>query len=190
MFFLQYKKGYSLIEVLIATSILLISILGPLTIASQGIQTGQYIRERAVATFLAQEGVETVVALRNSSIIKAVAAGDLSQSWDWQSSIPGIDACFPERGTTVGCNMDFATPTIHPCYSSEDCVLQSDSTEDIPYQANGGGADSPFMRVITLENIAPKEVRITSTVYWNSSLNTGGDLAQVAFYSSVFSLYE
>jgi prepilin-type N-terminal cleavage/methylation domain-containing protein len=191
---LHHQKGYSLVEVLVATAILLIATVGPLTIAAKGIQTAQFAREQATATFLAQEGVEAVVALRNSSIIQALDDGDLSTSWDWQTGTPGIDRCFPARGISNGCNMDFnnanvANP-IRACNAPANCALRYDVTTNIPYTANGSGAASPYMRVITLENTGPKEVRITSTVYWDSSLYRGGTLEQVAFSSTVFSLYE
>ncbi len=196
MYELKKKKGYSLVEVLVATSILLIATLGPMTIAHRGLQAARFGVEQSMATFLAQEGIEAVVAARNNSIIAAIAADDLSQSWDWteNSTNPGISNCF--AGT--GCNMGFANQSavnnFVNCASIANCTMYYHDGWNIPYrevQDATVGEDTQFMRVITLNEVtADQEVRITSTVYWDSNLTGGTDREEVVLHSAVFNLYE
>lgn len=188
-------KGYSLVEVLVATAILLIAVVGPMTIATKSLQTMQFASEQATATFLAQEGIEAVVAVRNDSILAAFDARDFSQSWDWQrdASNPGIRDCF----TTEGCNMGFngRNPgnTIVPCDPITSCAIRFREGARVPF-AEVSGEETQYIRVIQLEEVGDpardKEVKITSTVYWNSNLYGGSDYEEVSLTSSVFNLYE
>ena len=61
----SYTKGYSLVEVLVAIAILMLAIVGAMTIASKGLQSSFYAREQNIAFFLAQEGTEAVMTIRN-----------------------------------------------------------------------------------------------------------------------------
>jgi len=71
----KYTKGYSLIEVLVAISILLIALVGPMTIAAKGIQSSIFVREQTIAISLAQEGIEAFIAARNDAALQALHAG-------------------------------------------------------------------------------------------------------------------
>lgn len=59
------NKGFSLVEVLVATSILLITIVGPMGLVNRINNTDRFSNENATATFLAQEGVELSQAARD-----------------------------------------------------------------------------------------------------------------------------
>lgn len=188
-------KGYSLVEVLVASSVLLIATVGPLTIAAKGIQTAQFTREQVTATFLAQEGIEAVVAARNDSLIEAINDGDLSNSWQWTTDAhtAGISDCF----SSAGCNMDFrggdTTNTIVRCDPIENCAVTYSAGDTVPYGINTSGDSTQFTRVIQLQEMGPsgrdREVRVTSTVYWDSVLF--GSLTQrVELFSYVFNIYE
>ena len=58
---MKYKhsqSGFSLVETLVAITILLIIIVGPMTITSQSARSTSFSSEQVVAFFLAQEGLE------------------------------------------------------------------------------------------------------------------------------------
>ena len=59
MIYLQDKqKGFSLVETLVAISILLIVIVGPMTISMSTAKSSSFASEQVQAFFLAQEGLE------------------------------------------------------------------------------------------------------------------------------------
>ena len=58
---LQLKLGFTMIEMLVAITILLVGVLGPLSIASQGIAEGLFVKNQITAVYLAQEAIELMV---------------------------------------------------------------------------------------------------------------------------------
>lgn len=198
------KNGYSLVEVLVAITILMLAIVGPLTIAARGLQSSQFAKDQTTAFLLAQEGIEAFVAIRNQEIISGVKNGDLSIVWDWVDK-PSLDPCFINDSVTfisdgdVGCNVDFHDATlsdgnsIADCSNLSDCLLDYDETPNIraPFHLNDGTTDndSKYTRVITLENVDDKELKITSTVSWAASVY-GGTTEDVELTSYIYKLYE
>ncbi len=196
----KLQKGYSLVEVLVAISILLVVLVSPLTIIVKSLQGAYYAREQTTALFLAQEGIEAVVAARNNGIIKAVHAGNLAISWDWvlDSENPGISNCFD----ATGCNLDFAdgdvTGTIVNCSPQSNCKMVYRSGQSVPFAASAGGVggarETEYTRVIKLREVGgggrDKEVEVTSTVYWDATLFKGGSLEKVELQTTVFNLYD
>jgi type II secretory pathway pseudopilin PulG len=69
---LRQERGFTLIETFVAITILMITVLGPMTLLSRALQESLQIKEQIIATFLAQEGVELMMDNRNKS------GGDLS----------------------------------------------------------------------------------------------------------------
>lgn len=56
----KQKKGFTLIETLVAIAILVTGVIGPLSIAYQGVSLSLLARDQITASFLAQEGLEFV----------------------------------------------------------------------------------------------------------------------------------
>src|SRR3989344_6317076 len=54
----QTNQGFTIIESLVAITILIIGVLGPMTAATRGITDGYYAQNQLIATHLAQEGLE------------------------------------------------------------------------------------------------------------------------------------
>ncbi len=187
-----HTKGYSLVEVLVAISILLLAIVGPMTIAAKGIQSSQYAREQTVAIFLAQEGIEAFIAKRNDEAIKAFASGNLSTSWDWVSNSTIPAACF----TANGCNFDYTSTDplsqVTACgLNGSGCALYFNSTNNkARYTTNNNDTLTPYRRMVKVQTIqGGKGLEITSTVSWNTHL-FGTNTQSVTLTSSLFSIYE
>ncbi len=60
------KAGFTLIETLVAISILLIAIVGPMVLVTNGIKIAFYARDQITAVYLAQDALEAVRYLRDS----------------------------------------------------------------------------------------------------------------------------
>ena len=53
--------GFTLVETLVAISILLLAVTAPLTIAYQGIASTSFVRDQIIATYLAQDAIEAII---------------------------------------------------------------------------------------------------------------------------------
>jgi type II secretory pathway pseudopilin PulG len=63
------KKGLTMVETLVAISILTIAVIGPLGIIAQALHTSYYTRDQMTAHYLAQEAIEYVRNLRDMQSI-------------------------------------------------------------------------------------------------------------------------
>ncbi len=192
---ISQTKGYSLVEVLVAVAILLLALVGPMTIAAKSLQSSYYAREQVTALFLAQEGIELVVAMRNDSLVGAINSGNLDDGWDWTSN-PRLSACF----TADGCNiavigtgdvtaLSSSQTTIRDC-GSQSCLLSYDASSNRARYTIGGGDATKYTRTIRLENISGGDgVLITSRVEWDATIFAGSNLP-VELTSAVYRIYE
>src|SRR4051812_29896076 len=87
------QKGFTLVEAMVAISILSLAVTGPLVIAQKGIGSAIYARDQVTASYLAQEGVEYVRNVRDTNRI----AGS-----PW---LTGLSACL-ETGLGQRCAVD------------------------------------------------------------------------------------
>lgn len=155
------SAGYSFVEVLVAIAILLISIMGPLTIASTGLQNAQFAREQNVAFFLAQEGIEGVVYLREKAGLDNFPSG--TNTWSWVNALPA--AC--RSGSP--CRLDVENHTLAECDPVSECDLRLHTSGSVRYRHDAGGEATPYNRTITVEPVNGYTVRVRSTVSWDSS---------------------
>lgn len=83
LFFLKTnkaKRGFTLLETLVAVAIFTIAILALLAVLSNGIASTNYAKRKITATYLAQEGVEYVRNQRDGFII--TNSDDPQVGWD------------------------------------------------------------------------------------------------------------
>ena len=193
--------GYSLVEVLIAITILLLAIAGPLTIAAKGLQSSYFARDQLTAFMLAQEGIESIITIRNNWVIAEIKGSspfDLSYAnlWNWtnQTGAGSIENCFVSNNPN-GCNISVVdgdpSDNFTACGAGgSGCLLNYDSTNNrARYIVGGSGNATPFTRVITLDEVtANREVVITSAVTWQPTV-FGGSTKTVVLTTSILNLY-
>lgn len=175
------NRGYSLVEVLVAITILIIAVIAPMTVASRGIQVGVFAREQATAIFLAQEAIEMVTAVRNEYALLALKDSNSDLLWDWV----GNEASKPLRWCFVvghGCNVywgqgggagDIVTEN---CDNSPDScrMFYNDSALRGRYVITSPGDPTPFRRLMRLEEVDDGVVNVRVRVEWGSNLFGGG----------------
>ena len=61
------NQGFTIVETLVAITILLVGVLGPLSIAANGIADGMFAKNQLTANYLAQEAIEMVINKRDSN---------------------------------------------------------------------------------------------------------------------------
>jgi prepilin-type N-terminal cleavage/methylation domain-containing protein len=212
---IQFRKngGYSLVEVLVAISILLLATVGPMTIAVKGIQSSYYARQQATALFLAQEGVEMVVASRNEALITAIRGGtSLTNAWKNWVSEDGVSNHVLDRCRTAsGCNFDFANATLSgttisgygtgglhlvSCGTITSCAMLLDTTQPRARYNRIAGSATEYTRVIKLISETDRDgnpqndgVFIEVTVSWPARVFSNATQS-VVLNSAVYPIYE
>ncbi len=193
------NKGYSLIEVLVAIAILMMSIVGPLTIAAKSIQTAQYARQQTTAFFLAQEAISALEAVHHRRTLM-VLGGTGSDSWfDFKSGVgSALQTCFASAGCDIVRTTTSALNAIRACNagaSPNPCTLRladpaTYTTDAILYSHLAGGAITPYTRTVTLTPMAnTDEVLVTVVVAWPTKL-LGGSTQNVTLRTSFFNTYK
>jgi len=167
--------GFTLLETLVAISILVTAIVGPLTLAATTIRSQQVAKDNLVAANLAQEGVELIRNYRSNNVLRWRIQRDFYGS----SEIPidhwmdGMDNCF----NASGCGVDvwYVDNSALPSCSNvllNNCALYFDSLLNLDTHAPCAGCEqTKFQRSVRIEDIVPgQEVRVRVVVSWSGIL--------------------
>jgi type II secretory pathway pseudopilin PulG len=173
--------GFTMVETLVAISILLVVIIGPMTIAQKGIQNAYFSRDQLTAVFLAQEAIEAVREKRDERGLyvydKLAKEEDTSdETWDWITDQASVDPiCFKtedadDRGDKE-CIFDPSTGNFESCTSSEnnDCSrlrVRDDGT--YTYEGGIGTNPSLFTRKVYITNNG-SSAKINVVVAWSAT---------------------
>jgi type II secretory pathway pseudopilin PulG len=77
-FFTKQNRGFTLVETLVAISIFTLSILAMMSVLASGISDTNYAKQKMTATYLAQEGIETMRNTRDTYVLYPNSGND----WD------------------------------------------------------------------------------------------------------------
>ncbi len=167
------QKGFTLVEGMVAISILSMAVTGPLVIAQKGISSAIYARDQITAFYLAQEAVEYIRNIRDTNRIQNI--------W-WLRQFCGVSSCTQVNDTykidTTYANFNQTpdgTPkpeAIEPCVGT--CpVLSFDTVNKLYGYSSGGGTWAPtiFTRTISINNTSkPDEAEISVSISWKTNL--------------------
>lgn len=146
------NNGFTLLETLVAVSVLIMATVGPMTLAASSIRNASLFRNQTIAYFLAEEAVELI---HNRIDMNSFSAGA-----DWLS---GFDSCVGVDGCTIDTTVDPAN-NIGACIGACPFIKFNDGDGLYGYSA---GDDSMFRRIIRMEEISDDvEVKITVRVEW------------------------
>jgi prepilin-type N-terminal cleavage/methylation domain-containing protein len=193
------QSGFSLVEVLVAITILLLVIVGPMQILSRSINSTNFATEQVNAWFLAQEGLELAQKGRDDLVL---------ENFKYQINPPGEDRPFTQFlsdyseclspdgcGLTID-NGDNATLLVESCGVISNCRLhlnESSPTDRSRYvHSVAGNTPSLFTRVIKMEQTTDagkvREIKVTSTVTWRTGSLISSQ--QVEAVSYLFNVYD
>ncbi len=156
------SPGMTLVETLVAVSILTVAIVAPMTLTMQSLSAAYYARDQVIASNLAQEAIESVRAVRDANIlILALGVSDTciadvgSPPMHLMCGIP-IDEPF-----TIDARTD--PPDIERC-SGECAKLKTDN--NLYGHDNAWTIETPFRRTVHAEYVSggTDEIRVTVTV--------------------------
>lgn len=149
-------RGFTLIETMIAVSLLSIAIVAPMTLTMQSLQTAYYARDQMTASNLAQEAIESIRSIRDGNILNNAEGG---ATVNLLNGIPiGTDFTIDARNNVTSSCSGTCSP------------LQTDGNF---YGYNAGWTNTNFTRTIHADyvptpGVASDEIRVQVTVTWRT----------------------
>ncbi|HEV7424439.1 MAG TPA: prepilin-type N-terminal cleavage/methylation domain-containing protein [Candidatus Paceibacterota bacterium] len=181
------NSGFTLVETLVAISIFSTSIIAMLSVLTSGIANTNYAKEKMVAAYLAQEGIEYMRNMRDTFVL--YDAGGAQTGWNnFNSKVVGA-SCNGVNGCYFNADNIFTTP---PTTDPNALTLCSGSCPPLNYDGNTGkynyttGSASGFVRRIIITSISANQTRILTTVAWIQ----GSGPRSVSFYEDLFNWVE
>ncbi len=156
--------GFTLVETLIAISILTLSVLAAFTSVQGGLQSSNIARDQTVAYFLTQEAMEYIKNIRDENALASL--GGTPVSWLRGLSEIATDPCYFGKICTI--DSPAKTASNSTCGASfGSCQFLRKQAGTGLYGYGSGWPDSIFRREIKLEQIvAGQEIRVTISVQW------------------------
>ncbi|KKU81658.1 MAG: hypothetical protein UY07_C0012G0017 [Parcubacteria group bacterium GW2011_GWA1_47_8] len=178
-----HARGFTLIEVLVAITILLIAVVGPISLIGGSLAQIRIARQNAVAVNLAQEGIEAVRQLRDSNMVYFWNGGPCggNPNTKWRRCPNDLDPTNNYYIVTMSTPSSLVTNIGCSSTSSASClnrqiVCQNNFTKvfvqrnaNSPSCASVSGVKTPFWRRVEIQNVSGggnREIRVTSTVTW------------------------
>lgn len=153
-------KGFTLIETLVAITILVTVISAAFSAAQSGISLATFSKNQIIAFYLASEGVEQIRNMRDEN-------GLNGQNWLQGFSASSNDSCYFGKTCTIDaysnvisyCGVDFGS-----------CPFLKEDTITGFYGYNSSWKDTIFKREIQIKSINTNEVSITVRMSWSQGL--------------------
>ncbi len=184
------QAGFSLVEMLVSISILLMVIVGPMTVTTRASKSSSFASEQVEAFFLAQEGLELAQMARDNYMLENLQ-GSRSSPWaDFKNPAGTFSTCY-----SSGCGLVWAgdsgnvNTTVVDCANIANCKLyyKDGSRSRFSYTNSTGSTETLFTRKITF-TAAANAVAVDSTVTWR----TGSLLAEqkVSTQTYLYNIYD
>ncbi len=147
--FKKNKKGFTLIESLVAVTMLSIVISAIMSLAQSSIASNTYAQAQVTANYLAGEAIEYIRNTRDTEYLLAP-----SDSSHWLDAINS--SCFSANG----CDVDTVNKSFVIC-APEGCPpLRFDSTLEEGFYQHASGSGSVFTRTVKIEQVATDEIAV------------------------------
>lgn len=184
------QSGFSLVETLVAITILLIVIVGPMTITTSAARSTSFASEQVTAFFLAQEGAELVQKVRDDLILEGGSDpwGDFTDT----SSSGILEDCYDSSGCGLAVTDTSDGQVSMVNCSGNNCRLfyENDPTAgrvNYTHSNSGTASSTVYTRVIRLDETSPGQVSVESVVTWQSGNFRSTQSARVETY--LFEIY-
>ncbi len=169
--------GFTLIEAMIAITILTFAVAGPLSTASRALVATEVARDQLTASYLAQEGVEYVRAMRDDAYLAGYPSA--ASTTEWTDFVRGSNPWSITQCRATTCTLD---PS-RLMGTGSGLSLQQCSVSGTPYSvctplyiANDiyteqsglvGAVKTVFTRTIQATDVGAADEGIVSTVSWS-----------------------
>lgn len=140
------KNGFTLLEALVAISILMVAVAAPITIAQKGLSSAIYSKDQMIASYLAQDALEYIKNKRDEV--------SKNNNFDWNNLVI-FDKCLVDiinldTGANSGCQINTTVEDVNSAISNYSATgfLKKDSNNFYQY---GSGEETKFTRRIQIE---------------------------------------
>lgn len=168
---LRDSTGFTLLEMVVAVSILVGAVMGPIIVAVNGINAAVGAKNRNLANYLAMEVIEVLKNrqltnfINNRTFTSGITGTD---SANYSDSSPG-GSCL---GSNNKCRVDVwgvdgSKVVVSPCPSG-DCSLQNYTVGNETKYTHTGGTPSPnnLKRYFYVDNTVPDQLKVIVIVDW------------------------
>lgn len=142
---LKLNKGFTLLEALVAISILMVAVAAPITIAQKGLSSAVYTKDQMIASYLAQDVIEYIKNKRDEVAI--------NNNYDW-NNLEIFETCKldVDNGLTDGCEIDTIINSDEVADDIEVFSTNDYLTKDSDgFYGYGGTSPTKFTRQILIE---------------------------------------
>lgn len=190
------KSGFTLVETLVAISILLVAVTGPLVTAARSVTDSRHANDQIAAYYLGQEGIEVVRVIRDNNSL----AGN-----DWLAGIPSdctdADSNPKNDPGEKRCYIDAPSATLTWCGGSTCPKVQYADAEGVrifrhspPAPAGSEWQNSIFSRYVTLTPIYKipdpinlgQEITLEATITVRLEWNAGSNIRTFTLSENIF----
>lgn len=147
--------SFTLLETIVAVAVLALSLIGPMVLAYQSLQSGRVTKEKVTALYLAQDALEFVKSVRDSNV---------AAQKEWLS---GLTSCLGASCTVDTTQSGVALSSVVTSCSGSCSVMRFDAATE-RYGYNPGWTSTIYTRTMTLtEVVTDREVHANVTVSWS-----------------------
>ena len=173
------QNGFTLIETLVAITVLLLAVVGPLQIGANALFSTFHARNEITAYYLAAEAIEYVKNARDVTFLNDVFNSGNAPIAD-SAWLDGLRVCIPDiPNDAIGCRVDatksFAVePEAVIACNSPKCPRLNLDDGIFNYDSNLGSVESKFTRKVEItpqgNNLTPEQEAIVKvTVEWQGA---------------------
>ena len=184
------QTGFTLVESLVAITILIIGVLGPMTAATRGITDGLYAQNQLIATHLGQEGLELLsTQIANNNMPPVDKNGDLTT--DINDLLYDLEACKDlDCAVAITSAGDFSFSS---CASSSNCQIAYSPVTGFYEKYDSSNASNfvgpIFTRTLKVDTLivggsgVPSEALLRSKVEWTNKSTSPQQKVELVRYA-------
>lgn len=160
---MKKEKGFTIIESLVAISVMVAAVIGSMSAVQTGISSYIYSKDQVTAFYLAQEGFEQIRNIRDENRLNNV-------NWLTGISLNQSDPCYFGQVCAVS-PVESLVPTRCNGGVGTCPYLRQDSVTGF-FGYNVGWTQTVFRREIQLASVNSDEIAVTVVVDWSKGLLT------------------
>lgn len=150
-------RGFTLVETLVAITVVVTAMVGPLFAVQQSLNASRTAREQLIASSLAQEGVEYIRGIRDNNYLY-LFENPGTISWLYRVDGTGGTDCRAPAVCVVDPTRNTQSTNVTPLYIDSIGL----------YNQASSGTPTGYTRTVQLSAVSATEMLVTVTVTWTS----------------------